>query len=135
MRILMVTLTATLSGCVSHSGVHPLRPHDLATGPYQSVATAALTGSLLYEGSCLLFRDDENHVQLFPVWPVGSEFNGSLVVFHQPGKTEQRVVVGEEFLLQGRPATWSSLPGTTYEQFQAQCQSPPFIVSGVKPAN
>jgi hypothetical protein len=124
------------TGCsASHGGVHPLRPQDLATGPYQSLATAAFNGSLMYEGGCLLFRDDENPVQLLPVWPYGSQFNGSLVTFHQPGKAEQRIVVGEEFQLEGQPVAWPALPQSTAAQFEGQCSSQPFAVSRVRPAN
>jgi hypothetical protein len=130
-----LVLAVPLSACVSHGGVHPLRPHDLATGPYQSVATAAFTGSLLYEAGCLVFRDEDNNVQLLPVWPFGSEFNGSLVIFHQPGKAEQRIVVGEEFQMEGQPVAWSALPSSTTEDFQRTCGSPPFAVSRVRPAN
>src|SRR5262249_36804290 len=121
--------------CASHS-VHPLRPQDLATAPYQSVATAAFTGTLLYEGGCLLFRDDGNRVQLLPVWPAGSVFNGTSVIFHQPGKAEQRVVVGEEFKMEGQPIAWPVLPAPTNAKVRRQGgASPPFFVSRTRPAN
>jgi len=136
MRSFTLIIAALLCSCVNHGGgVHPLRPHDLATGPYQGVATAAFTGSLMYEGGCLLFRDEDNHMQLLPVWPFGSEFNGSLVTFHRPGKTEQRIAVNEEFQMEGRPVAWSALPGPMREQFQTQCPSEPFAVSAIRPAN
>jgi hypothetical protein len=135
MRRFVLALAGSLSGCVGHGGVHPLRTHDLATGPYQSVATAAFTGSLMYEAGCLLFRDDDNRVQLLPVWPSGSEFNGTFVIFHQPGRADQRVVVGEEFYIEGQPVAWSALPTTTTEDFQRACGSPPFAVSRIRPAN
>jgi len=131
----ILAIAVPLSACVSHGGVHPLRPHDLATGPYQSVATAAFTGSLMYEGGCLLFRDEDSKVQLLPVWPFGSEFNGSLVTFHRPGKAEQRIVVGEEFQMEGQPIAWSGLAQPVTAQFQPQCPSQPFAVSKVRPAN
>ena len=134
MRRSLIAVGVLLPACVSHGGVHPLRPQELATGPYQSVATAAFTGSLLYEGGCLLFRDDDNRVQLLPVWPYGSQFNGSLVTFHQPGKTEQRIVIGEEFQMEGQPVAWAVLPQPTSAQFQPQCGSQPFGVSRVRPA-
>lgn len=134
MRLAIPAAAATLASCAAN-GVHPLRPQDLATAPYQSVATAALTGSLMYEGGCLLFRDDQNRVQLLPVWPSGSEFNGTSVIFHQPGKTDQRIVVGEEFHMEGQPIAWSALAAPGYARFQGQCGSAPFFVSRIRPAN
>jgi hypothetical protein len=89
----------------------------------------------MFEGGCLLFRDDDNRVQLMPVWPYGSQFNGSLVTFHQPGKTEQRIVVGEEFQMEGQPVAWSALRASMSGQFQTQCPSLPFAVSRIRPAN
>ena len=136
MRCFAPALTLLASACANHAGgVHPLRPQDLATGPYQNVATAAFTGSLMYEGGCLLFRDDGNRVQLLPVWPDGSQFNGSLVTFHQPGKTERRIVVGEEFQIEGQPVAWPALPQPIAAQFHPQCPFQPFAVSRVRPAN
>ena len=135
MRILVTILATALSAGASRGGVHPLRPHELATGPYQSVATASFTGSLSSDGDCLLFRDDDNHVQLLPIWPFGSEFNGSLVTFHRPGKAEQRIAVSEEILLEGQPIAWSALPEPMRAEFQTRCPSQPFAVSGIRPAN
>ena len=124
-----------LAGCVSHS-VHSLQPESLATAPYQSLVTDTYTGSLLYEGGCLLFRDDQNKVQVMPVWPSGSVFNGLSVIFHHPGKAEQRIVVGEEFQMEGQPISWNALTGPAYAQFQRQCgASAPFFVSRLRPAN
>src|SRR5437868_6049326 len=88
-----------LSGCGT-PGVHPLRPLEIPTAPYNGIATAALTGSLMYEGGCLLFRDDGNRYRLVPVWPDGSTFNGTSVVFHEPGRADQRIIIGEEFLIE-----------------------------------
>ena len=136
MRLIVVAGLLALSDCMTNTGgPHPLRPHDLATGPYQSVATAAYTGSLMYEGGCLLFRDEADKVQVLPVWPYGSVFNGSFVTFHRPGKTDQRLVVGEEVQLEGQPVAWPVLAGPAYEPFQKQCGSPAFVVSRVQPAN
>jgi len=128
-------LLIALPASVSASGPHPLRPHELATAPYQNVATAAYTGTLMYEGGCLLFRDEENTIQFLPVWPYGTVFNGTFVTFHRPGKTEQRVVVGEEFQIEGQPVGWPTLSAPVYEPFQRQCGSPAFVVSRVRPAN
>jgi hypothetical protein len=133
MRKVLLMVPVLLLGCV-HSGVHPLRPQELATAPYRDTEIASLTGSLLYEGGCLLFRDDETKQHYLPVWPVGSEFNGTSVIFHQPAKAEQRVVVGEEFVMTGQPAQWSELAGSYYGRFEQQCGAQPFLVSGVRPA-
>src|SRR5438067_2823251 len=94
-----------LAGC-SSGGLHPLRPLEIPTAPYQGVVTTSLTGTLLYEGGCLLFRDDRKRVQLIPIWPDGTTFNGTSVIFHEPGKADQRIVLTEEFLMEGQPVSW-----------------------------
>jgi hypothetical protein len=124
-----------LGGCVSHGGVRPLRPLEIATAPYHQVATTALTGSLMYEGQCLLFRDEQSGALLMPVWPDGSTFNGTAVLFHQPGKADQRVMVAEEFRMDGQPLQWTTLLGETYEPFQRVCGIQPFFVTRVRPAD
>jgi len=125
-----------LSGCISHSGgIRPLRPLEVATAPYQEAVTASLTGSLMYEGGCLLFRNDEGGAPLMPVWPAGSIFNGTSVIFHQPGKTDQPVLVGEEFVMEGQPLSWPALSAAAYSPFQQQCAVQPFLVARVRPAN
>jgi hypothetical protein len=123
-----------LSGCVSH-GVHPLRPLEIPTARYNGVITTGLTGTLMYEGGCLLFRDDAKRVQLVPVWPDGSLFNGTSVIFHEPGRADQRIVVGEEFLMEGQPLQWSRVPGPRIVLHQRRCAGEPFTVLGVRPAN
>jgi hypothetical protein len=112
-----------------------LRPLELATAPYQETITTSLTGSLMYEGGCLLFRDDDTKAQLLPVWPAGSIFNGTSVIVHRPGKADQPILVGEEFVMEGRPAPWSALAASAYAPFQKQCARPPFFVAGVRPAD
>jgi hypothetical protein len=126
-----------LTACASHSNhaVRPLRPLELATAPYDENVTASMTGSLLYEGGCLLFRDDQTKARLLPVWPTGSIFNGTAVIFHQPGKADQPILVGEETVLEGQPVEWSALPPTAFASFQRQCVAPPFYVSRVRPAD
>lgn len=123
-----------LAGCMSH-GVHPLRPLEIPTAPYNGVATTALSGSLLYEGGCLLFRDDDKHFQLVPIWPVGSTFNGTSVLFHEPGRADQRIVVAEEFLMLGQPLQWSRIATPRLVLHQRRCAGEPFAVLGVRPAN
>jgi hypothetical protein len=115
--------------------VRPLRPLELAVAPYQETATAALTGSLMYEGGCLMFRDEKSAARLLPVWPLGTVFNGTSVIFHQPAKADQRIVLGEEFVIDGQPIAWSAFPAATYLPFEHQCAAPPFFVSRVRPAD
>ena len=73
MRKVLLMVPLLLLGCV-HSGVHPLRPQELATAPYRDTEIASLTGSLLYEGSCLLFRDDETKQHYLPDALMGFAF-------------------------------------------------------------
>jgi hypothetical protein len=123
-----------LASCTTytHGGIRPLRPLELATAPYQETVTAALTGSLMYEGGCLLFRDEQSTARLLPVWPAGSVFNGTSVIFHRPGKADQPVVVGEEFVMEGQPLQWAALSMPLFEQ---QCAAQPLMVARVRPAD
>lgn len=134
MRKATLVMLGLLQACAS-SGVHPLRPQEIATAPYQPLITAALAGSLMYEGDCLLFRDEQTHAYLMPVWPIGSSFNGTAVLFHEPGKADQRIMVAEEFLMEGQPLQWSALGTAFYEPFHRQCGAQPFFVSSAHPAN
>jgi hypothetical protein len=125
-----------LGACMStHSGIRPLRPLEIATAPYQQVATIAMTGSLMYEGNCLLFRDEDSKALLMPVWPSGSTFNGTAVLFHQPGKADQRIMVAEEFRMDGQSLEWASLMSEAYSPFEHQCGMQPFFVTRVRPAD
>ena len=122
------------NGCATH-GVRPLRPLEVPTAPYQDrIATSAI-GTLMYEGGCLLFRDEATKARLMPVWPTGSTFNGTSVFFHQPGKAEQRIVLGEEFLMEGQSMPWPTSLPAYYAPFQRQCAAQPFFVSAIRPAN
>ena len=124
-----------LSGCMSSSHIRPLRPLEIAAAPYQETVTASPTGSLMYEGGCLLFRDDATKGRLLPVWPLGSVFNGTSVIFHQPANADQRIVIGEEFVMEGQPLGWPALPSASYLPFRHQCGAQPFFVSRVRPAD
>ncbi|WP_028969456.1 hypothetical protein [Sphingomonas sp. URHD0057] len=136
MRKAILSLLLLLPACAtSTTGVHPLRPLEIPTAPYQAFVTAALPGSLLYEGNCLLFRDEATKSYLMPVWPIGSSFNGTAILVHQPGKTDQRIMIAEEFLMEGQPLQWSALSGAAYAPFLQQCGVQPFFVSSVRPAN
>ena len=138
MRKPILSVLLALQACAANTsggGVHPLRPLEIATAPYQGIVTAALAGSLMYEGNCLLFRDEASKSYLMPVWPIGSSFNGTAVLFHQPSKTDQRIMIAEEFLMEGQPLQWSTLGGATYAPFLNQCGVQPFYVSSIRPAN
>ena len=126
-----------LPGCLSnHTAVRPLRPLEIATAPYQPLVTAALTGTLMYEGECLLFRDEGSGAILMPVWPAGSSFNGTALLYHLPGKSDQWVVVSQEVLLSGQPIGWTTLGGVPYQALHRQCGAyAPFFVSQVRPAD
>lgn len=129
-------LLLSLSGCVSSGpGIRPLRPLELATAPYQPTVAEQLNGSLVYEGGCLLFREDQTNRLLLPVWPTGSIFNGSSVIFHEPGKADQPVVMAEQFVMGGTAVPWTQLAAAHYAPFQAQCRALPFLVSEVWPAD
>lgn len=131
----LLFLTMLASGCSTGGGVRPLRPLEVPVAPYQDTVTNTLTGSLMYEGGCLLFRDEDTKAHLLPVWPLRSTFNGTSVFFHQPGKTEQRIVLGEEFLMEGRAMAWPESVPAYYLPFQQQCGAEPFFVSAIRPAN
>ncbi len=134
MRCLAIVALLLLSSCAPR-GPHPLTLKDLATSPYNSFVTTTFTGSLMYEGGCLLFRDEDDSVQLLPVWPAGSSFNGTALTFHRPAKADQVLVVGEEFEMSGQPLAWTTLNGATYEPYHRQCPAQPFSVSTISPAN
>jgi hypothetical protein len=136
MRKVEIAMVLALAGCAPQPLIRPLKPLEIALAPYQDVVTAALPGSLMYENNCLLFRDEASKAYLMPIWPVGSSFNGTAVLFHQPGKAEQHVLVAEEFVMEGQPLQWSRLSPTYYEPFQRQCSGvQPFFVTSVRPAN
>ncbi|MGE5563544.1 MAG: hypothetical protein ACM3ZV_09580 [Bacillota bacterium] len=119
-----------------HPAVRPLRPLEIATAPYHDVATTALTGTLMYEGGCLLFRDEDSRAILMPVWPAGSSFNGTALLYHLPGKADQWVAVGQEMLVYGQPLQWATLNSPVYQPAQHQCGAfAPFFVSAVRPAD
>lgn len=124
------------AGACSHSnGIRPLHPLELATSLYSETVTSAATGSLMYEDGCLLFHNDETAASLLPVWPDGSVFNGTSVIFHEPAKADQRIVIGEEFVMEGQAVPWRIVSPHDYQAFRHQCVVPPFFVSRVRPAD
>ena len=123
-----------LAGCAS-DGIEPLQPLEIPTAPYSGTVSASVTGSLMYEGGCLLFRDDDNRLQLLPIWPDRTTFDGTSVIFHERGRSDQRVLISEEILLQGRPLEWSEIPGPRTALHHQKCNRRPFLVLGVRPAN
>src|SRR5690348_12974805 len=137
MRKAFLAAFLVLGGCFNnHPAVRPLRPLEIATAPYQPLATIALTGSMMYEGGCLLFRDEQSGAILMPVWPAGSSFNGTALLYHLPGKSDQWVAVAQEVLLSGQPLQWSALGSAAYQPIEHQCGAyPPFFVTSVRPAD
>ena len=125
-----------LGACMEqHPTIRPLRPLEIPTTAYRDVATTALTGSLMYEGGCLLFRDDLSRAVMTPVWPAGSSFNGTALLYHLPGKVDQWITVGQEVVLYGEPLQWSTL-GSPYQPVQHQCGAfAPYYVSSIRPAD
>jgi len=113
----------------------PLRPLELATSLYSETVTSARTGSLMYERGCLLFREDGTAARLLPIWPEGSIFNGTSVIFHQPAKADQRIAIGEQFVIEGEDLPWASIAQAEFQPFRQQCPEPPFFVSKVRPAD
>jgi hypothetical protein len=123
-----------LGACASTPAPYrPLRPLALATMPYQWTSTTAATGSLLYEGGCLLFHDEDGSRLFLPVWPSGSSFNGEAVTMHTPGKTDQPVQVAQEVVLSGQTLALPLPPELA--PFEHQCGAPPMAVVAVKPAD
>ena len=137
MRKAGIGLILALGGCMSqHPSIRPLRPLEIATAPYQDVVTTALTGSLMYEGGCLLFRDDQSRALLMPVWPAGSSFNGTALLFHLPGKSDQWLPVAQEVVLYGEPLQWTTFGTAMYQPVEHQCGAfAPFLVSSIRPAD
>lgn len=134
LRRVAVASAVAVGGCTQSHAIRPLRPLELATAPYLDRLVEARTGSLMYEGGCLLFRDDGTTQRFLPVWPTGTVFNGTSVIFHQPAKDEQRIIVGEEFVMGGQRASWPTL-AAGYLPFRQQCGGQPFFVSSVRPAD
>ena len=136
MRKLAFIALLLVSGCVTSSGPRPLRPNEIAIGPYHEGGTQSFVGSLMYEGRCLLFDGEKGSARLLPIWPGGTRFEESLVTFHQPAKSDQRVAIGEEIRLDGVPTQWSALDPRAFAPFERQCGwAKPFFVSGLAPAN
>ena len=137
MRKAGLLLLLVLNGCMNDQPtVRPLRPLEIATASYQPMATTALTGSLMYEGNCLLFRDEGSGALLMPVWPAGSTFNGSSLTYHLPGKADQFIAVAQQELIYGQPLRWGTFGGDFYQPFELQCGAyEPFFVTNVRPAD
>ena len=134
MRLAVFVLIFLLGGCVSN-GVQSLRPLEIATAPYAPNNVASATGTLAYEHGCLSFRDDAHKAVWMPVWPDGTIFNGTSIIFHKPGKADQPIVLNQEFVLSGQPLTWANVPGPRAPLFARQCGGIPFAVADVRPAN
>jgi len=123
-----------LAGCVSN-GVQPLLPQEIATAPYHGISTASAAGTLAYEDGCLTFRDDAHQTVWVPVWPHGTVYNGTSLIFHEPGRADQPFVLGQEIRISGQPLDWSAVPGPRAPLFARQCGGVPFAVADVRPAD
>ena len=136
MRIAALVATLALGACVNRGGVRPLHPLEIPLAPYRDAASEAITGTLMYEGECLLFRDEQTRALLLPVWPAGSSFNGSALTFHLPGKSDQFLIVAQEAVLYGQHGGWPELAAPAYIPIQRQCGGySPFFVANVRPAD
>lgn len=123
-----------LPGCVhTHAAFRPLRPLAIATMPYQWTSTTAVTGTLLYEGGCLLLHDESGGRLFLPVWPMGTSFNGEGVTMHTPGKIDQPIQIAEEITVSGQPLAPPFAPNLA--PFEHQCDEPPLAVVAVRPAD
>jgi len=132
MRKAVWTLLAVTS--CSTGGVHPLRPLDLPTASYlEGVEFESIVGSLTYDNSCLLFRSEGGEM-LLPVWPYGTVFNGTSLMFHRPGKTDQPLLVNEQIQIRGErlPAGYVR---SHFEDYRQRCGGAPFFVAAVRPAD
>lgn len=134
MRSFALVLLVLLQGCATQ-GVRPLKPYEIATAPYRFGETKPVLGSLMYEGGCLLFRTEGDSGVLVPVWPAGTRFEESLVTFHEPGRAEQRLALGEEVVLHALPLEWAKLDADRFQPFKHQCGGEPIFVADVTPAN
>ena len=134
MKSVLFALPLVLAGCVSN-GVHPLEPLEIPIVGYSPVVTASASGSLAYEHGCLLFVEDGGNQIVAPVWPDGTIFNGTSVIFHRPGRADQPIVLNQEFVMSGQPLAWSAVPSPRAAQFEHQCGRAPFAVADVAPAN
>lgn len=133
-KIVASSVILALASCATEpAAMRPLRPLALATMPYQWTSTTTATGSLLYEGGCLLFHDEDGSRLFLPVWPSGSSFNGEAVTMHTPGKTDQPVQIAQEVVVSGQPLA-APLP-PELAPFEHQCGAPPMAVVAVKPAD
>jgi hypothetical protein len=134
MRKAMLIGLMALQACATPE-VRLLHHDEVATAPYHYLGKEQMVGSLMYEGGCLLFTDHDHTKQVLPIWPDGTQFEETLLTFHQPGRADQRVIVGEEIRLDGDDGDWSQLDPERYAPFSHQCGSKPFFVTDVTPAN
>jgi hypothetical protein len=135
-RLFLLIAAGACASCVANgSSVRPLRPLEIAVAPWHDGGTDQVLGALQYEGSCLLVREDVSGRLLHPVWPIGTTFNGTSVMFHRPAKADTRVVIPEETFFTGTVTNWASLPELASRPFETTCGALPFLVTTVTPAN
>jgi hypothetical protein len=133
-QIIASLIILALAGCASEPpAMRPLRPLAIATMPYGWTSDTAMTGTLLYEGGCLLFHDENGSRLYLPVWPIGSGFNGEAVAMHTPGKIDQPVQIAQEITVSGQRLP-PPLPASL-APFEHQCDEPPLAIVAVRPAD
>ena len=137
MRKAGLLLLLFLGGCMNNQPkIRPLRPLEIATAPYQPLATTTLTGTMMYEGGCLLLRDEPSGAIYMPILPTGSTFNGTSVTYHLPGKADQFIAMSQEMLIYGQPLEWGKFGAGLYRPFKEQCGAyAPFFVTNARPAD
>jgi hypothetical protein len=135
-RFFLLMLALGCESCATRGPtVRPLRPLEIPTAPYVEGGQDSVTGSLVYEGNCLLLRDEDGGRLLQPVWPIGTTFNGTSVLFHRPGKAETRIVIPEQTFFTGTLTDWASVSMAAARPFEVTCGAPPILVSTITPAN
>ena len=94
-----------------------------------------MEGRLVSKDGCLLLAANRHgrDLQLLPVWPTGSRYNGVAVVPSLPGAAETSFVVGADVKVEGGGPDWSDLP-TNFDYllpWRDKCGARPFFVSAV----
>lgn len=135
MRKLALAAVLVLNGCASSQGIRPLLPYEIPTLAYRAGDATEQLGSLTYESGCLLFRPDDGGALLLPIWPDATRLEETMLTFHEPGKSDERLVTGQEVVLDLIPLDWASLDPERFARFHRQCDYQAVFVTGVAPAN
>ena len=137
MRSLALILVTLVSGCASVGDprARPLKPLEVATAPYDPTVISERIGSLFYENGCLKFREQGSDEMLLPVWPTGSSFNGTSLTFHEPGKSDQLILIAQQFVIKGHDIPPAVMGAGSLAPFNHQCQAPEYMVAHVQPSD